>query len=119
MSIFKSKSEKRKYQNGIWQYLLDHAKPCNTGYKIFFVAKNKKEFFRRVKARVRGHFERKDVKELRKRRLELRDDYKRLKTMYSEGMKKRHALKTGNIFDKVAAWVLERLEDYEEWRVEE
>lgn len=111
MSEFSSKAEKIKYQNGIWQYLMDHARPINSGYKIFFVADNKEDFFRWAKARIRGNYSRADIKDMEHKRFTQMKDYYRLKGMYSRRMSAIDTLKNGNLLDKAIAHLTEKLED--------
>lgn len=62
-----SKKELVRWNNAIWQYLIDHSSITKSGHLyINFYIKDEKEFFKRVKARERGDFKRIELKEVKK-----------------------------------------------------
>ena len=59
-----SKKEERKMKKSVWQYLIDHSRKNRDGtFQVSFLIKSDHDFWDRVRARERGYFKRKDIKE--------------------------------------------------------
>jgi hypothetical protein len=57
--------EIKAFQEGTWQYLLDHCTPTKLGYTVRFAVRNSDDFWKRVEARKTGTFSRNDDVKMR------------------------------------------------------
>ncbi len=62
LKVLAGEPTEKEIREGIWQYLVDHsAFTLNGKLKIFFIVKDKEDFWRRCNARILGQFKRHDV----------------------------------------------------------
>jgi len=89
-----SKKEERKMKKAVWQYLIDHSRKNRNGtYQISFLIKSDHDFWDRVRARERGYFSRKNLKDENKNLKKMNElsESKCLELKLTKKFQKKHA----------------------------
>lgn len=106
-----ARKERARLKRAIWQYLIDHSYPYKKGkgYAIRFNIKDKREFFRRVRARELGKFKREDINEKKKEVLKYAYNYDKVQ---KRADRLSELSRNGGIHIKFLFWLKKRITLY-------